>query len=408
MKVLTCVSFCFLVFSVLVCEVFAVPVQDGDSLSKILLQNNGCDEKQMLEVMVALKDLQDTEEGVEKLKSFGIRSGNIERIYPGDKIKIDAIQEWFDSGTLDVSLDTQPDLIVFIEDEKVIGTEEDPLYDNESEDSEVEAPDTDSVSEVEPLKDAPEQIIPEEIILEEDAPSSEDLVQQIQEIAQDSRSRELGLGFNASYMLGYSNHGVDTVVLEQFFHGHIVSQEISISHSAGFRFAITNLTSVAGGAFSDLGDRTNLSIGLQKGFGSFYSVLQHQWVHTNYRMNESFFYADRHRTSFQSGVSLGAIQPYAFILSDIPAYTPVDEMMVYGGGGILLTLPIDSLNTEITIGGSLTSSLFWYYRSPRRLCRLRAGFVTRIGNISVNPEISYLTDIFTGNEIWVTSFKIAF
>ncbi len=275
------------------------------------------------------------------------------------------------------------------------------------------------VSEEEPLEVIPEEVSPEvaseedplEVIPEEvplESVDESELVQQIQEIAQDSRSRELGLGFNASYMLGYSNHGVDTVVLEQFFHGHIVSQEISVSHSTGFRFAITNLTSVAGGAFSDLGDRTNLSIGLQRGFGSFYGVIQHQWVHTNHRMDEFFFYADRHRTSLQSGVSLGLLQPYAFILSDVPAYTPVDEMMVYGGGGILLTLPIDSLNTEITIGGSLTSSLFWYYRSPRRLYRLHAGFVTRIGNISVNPEISYLTDIFTGNNILVTSFEIAF
>ncbi len=83
-------------------------VQDGNWLSKIWLDKNGGDEGQMLKVVEALRDLQGTEEGVEKLKDFGIRSGDIEILYPGDEIKTDAIQEWFDADISKTSIDIQP------------------------------------------------------------------------------------------------------------------------------------------------------------------------------------------------------------------------------------------------------------------------------------------------------------
>ena len=82
-------------------------VQDGNWLSKIWLDKNDGDRGQMLKVVEALRDLQDTEEGVEKLKDFGIRSGDIEILYPGDEIKTDAIQEWFDADISKTSVDTQ-------------------------------------------------------------------------------------------------------------------------------------------------------------------------------------------------------------------------------------------------------------------------------------------------------------
>ena len=404
-------------------------VQRGESLSEIWLDTHG-DKAYMLKVIEALTDLQRSEDGGEKLKSFGIRSGDIDLLYPEDEVKISAIQDWF-AGYI------KPDLIIFIEDGEVVerfdpaegdlesgGVEEMPSEEIAPEEvpddaSEEEAPlegaseevISEGASEEEPLEETPVEDLPEEVILE-DAPENplpnDDLAQQIHEIAEDSRSRELDLGFNATYELGYSNHGIDTMVLEQFFQGHIVSQGISISHSSGFLFSLENLVSAEGGAFSDLGDRTNLSVGFRGGLGSFYGMLQHQWVHTNHLMEQNFFYADRHRTSLQIGFSLGPLEPYAFVLSDVPAYTPVDEMMVYGGGGLAMTLPIDPLNTEITVGASFTGSLFWYYRKRQALYRVHAGFATQIGGISLRPEVTYLADTFTGKSVINHSVKIIF
>ena len=260
------------------------------------------------------------------------------------------------------------------------------------------------------LDDSP----PEEIPLEDtpSGPTSEcpesDLIRQIQDIAEDSRSREIGSTFDASYSLGYSSHGFDTTLLEYFFQGSVYSQEVSVSHLSGLSFSVTNLISAAGGVFSDFGDRTNLSIGLQRGFGSFYGALHHTWVHTNYRMDEWFFYADRHRTSIRSGTSLGLFHPYVFAVSDVPAYTPIDEMLIYGGVGAVLTVPIDPLRTEISVGASCAGSLFWYHHASLMRYRIHAGFVTSIGGISVHPEIGYLADVFTGGTMITTSFKSTF
>lgn len=73
-------------------------VQDGNRLSTIWLDKSDGDAEQVEQVMRALRMLQSTEEGVATLKhAFGISSGDVEKIYPGDKIQTGAIQEWFDA-----------------------------------------------------------------------------------------------------------------------------------------------------------------------------------------------------------------------------------------------------------------------------------------------------------------------
>ena len=83
-------------------------VQDGNWLSKIWLDKNGGDKGRMIKVMQALKDLQSTDEGVEKLKEFGISSGDTDVLYPDDEINTEAIQEWFDGDGVDVPAEAQP------------------------------------------------------------------------------------------------------------------------------------------------------------------------------------------------------------------------------------------------------------------------------------------------------------
>ncbi|MCY4577346.1 MAG: hypothetical protein OXB96_02915 [Candidatus Kaiserbacteria bacterium] len=244
----------------------------------------------------------------------------------------------------------------------------------------------------------------------DDDPSSaeQQLSERIQQIADEVRADEVGSGLTFSSTIGYADQGVDAVLPEHFFRGHIVSQGISAFHPAGFRLAVENLTSVSGGAFSDLGDRTILSVEVWRTFGSFYASLQHRWVHTNCGMESDFFYADRHRTKLQSGFSLGPLQLYAHVSSDVPAYTPVHEMVVYGGGGVDLNIPLSPLNTELCFGASIAGTAFWYHQSPRALCRFRAGIITDFGGFSVNPEATLIVDPISEEHLPTFSFNIAF
>ena len=235
---------------------------------------------------------------------------------------------------------------------------------------------------------------PEEEVLPGDGGVEDGLSERIEEIAQDAMSEELGYGFDVSYTFGYIGQGVDDVLPEHFFRGHIVSQEVSISHSIGFRLAVKNLTSIDGGLFSDLGDRTVLGVDVRRHFGSLYGTIKHQWVHTNYQMDKFFFYADRHRTTLQAGGSFGGLHPFLFVTSDLPAYTPVHEAFVFGGMGVDLDIPIDRLNTKIDFGASVAGSLFWYYQKPRTLLRTHIGFVTDFGSVSFGPRFNYIYDPF--------------
>ena len=182
--------------------------------------------------------------------------------------------------------------------------------------AEEEGEDSDSSADSEEESD---DALPEEVPLEsasdEALPDGEsDLARQIQEIAEESRSDELSLGLKASGAFGYHSQGVDAMLLEYFSPMHIAYQEVSISHSSWFHLAVTNFTSIGddGSLDTDLGDRTNLTVRLRKKFGSLCWTLQHRWVHTNHKMDEFFYFADRHRTSIQSGFGLGPLHPYLF------------------------------------------------------------------------------------------------
>ena len=214
--------------------------------------------------------------------------------------------------------------------------------------------------------------------------------------------------------LGYTNHGVDETIPEQFFRGHIVSLRATVFHRTGFRFAVENFTSVAGGLFSDLGDRTVLKAQFLRRFGSLYGIVQHRWVHTNYEMDQDFFFADRHRTLVQFGYSHEPlyeprIRPYVFISSDLPAYTTINEMAVYGGGGLVVKTPRNQQNTELYFGFSAVRSLYTRNQSERALLRFRVGFVSPFGvdSLAINPEVFFLKG-FDLNHLWVASFKIIF
>ena len=215
------------------------------------------------------------------------------------------------------------------------------------------------------------------------------------------------------YTLEYTNHGVDAVIPEHFFQGDIVSQGVVISHRpSGFHFSVENFTSIAGGSFSDLGDRAVLSLGLRRGFGRFYGAVQHRWVHTNYRMREDFFYADWHRTSLQCGARFGPFSPYVFASSDIEAHMPADEMAIYGGVGSDVIFSISPLRTTINLGASVAGSLFWYNQSPRSLYRslyrLYAGLTVSVGRMSLGSRVDWFKDVFNSDDLLMYSFRLVF
>ena len=232
--------------------------------------------------------------------------------------------------------------------------------------------------------------------------------ERIRRISEESQRRERP-GYVFSCALGYADHGVDEILPEHFFRGHVTSQGVSFSHRVGFRVSLENFTSVDGGGFSDLVDRTVLDVKVWREFGSLYGAVQHRWVHTNYKMDEDFFFADRHRTAVRFGFLLGPLQPYAFISSDIPAYVPVNEMAVYGGGGVDLRCNIRQLNTELYLGASAAGSLFLHnQKDGAALYRVRTGFATSLGGLVINPEAAYLRGVFNSDNLLTTTFKIAF
>ena len=213
-----------------------------------------------------------------------------------------------------------------------------------------------------------------------------------------------------SVFAGYTNHGIDEVLPEHFFRGSIISLGLSFSHRSGFGFGVEQFAAPDGGGwFGSLEDRMVLNASLQKEFGSLYGSVRHRWVHIHHKARTDFFYGDRHRTSVRGGVSLGPLKLYALASSDLPAYVPVKELTVYGGGGVDLRGRVAPLDAEFYLDASAVGSLFLYNRQDgRALYRVRAGFTAGNHNIIFNPEIRFLKGVFNTDNLLVTSFKVIF
>ncbi len=322
----------------------------------------------------------------ETLSQTGVEQEVVEEGIQEDSQDVDSLNDMRD--TEEIQEDSQSTDIIPIDAEEI------------REDSQ----DTDSLSDVEDTEELSADPLPEFSLSSE---AEKRLSERIREISEEAQRRERS-SYALSYLAGYTDQGVDEVLPEHFFQGHIVSQGIAFSHRAGFRLAIENLTSIAGGGFSDMGDRTLLSAEVWKKSGFLYGSVQHRWVHANYRVSEDFFFGDRHRTAVRVGLMIGPLQPHAFVASDLPAYMSVNEMAVYGGGGVDIRFDIDQLNTGFYFGASIAESLYLYNQDGKALYRVRAGFATSIGGLVVNPEVLFLRGVYTSESLLTSSFRIAF
>lgn len=307
------------------------------------------------------------------------------------------IQE--DSQSVDSSNDTR-DTAEIQEDSQ----DTDPLNDTEDADEVQEgAQGVDSPGDIEDTEELSADPLPEfSLSLEAERRISA----KIRNISEEAQKRERP-SYTFSCLFGYTDQGIDDVLPEHFFRGHIISEGVAFSHRAGFRIAIENFTSLDGGKFVDLGDRTLLNVKVWKKSGPLYGAVQHRWVHTHHRATQDFFYADRHRTDVRVGLVIGPLQPYAFVASDLPAYTSIDDMAVYGGGGFDLRFDIDQLNTGLYFGASIAEALYLYNQDGRALYRVRAGFATSLGGLVVNPEALFLRGVYSPDSLLTISFKIA-
>ena len=249
-----------------------------------------------------------------------------------------------------------------------------------------------------------------------DDPLPEEVEQRISEkivkVSKESQRRERS-GESFLFSFGYVGHGIDEMLPEQFFRGSMISLGYSFLHHSGFRLGVKQFSAPDGGGwFDSLEDRMVLDASFQKEFGPLYGSVRHRWVHIHHRAREDFFYADRHRTSLQGGISLGPLNLYAFTSSDIPAHVPVTEMTVYGGGGFDLRGRFSSRNAEFYLGASAVSSLFLYnHQDERALYRVCAGFT--VGDhdyhkVIFNPEIRFFKGVYSTDNLWVASFKLIF
>ena len=236
--------------------------------------------------------------------------------------------------------------------------------------------------------------------------SQDRIIERIDQIDQDSRRRERFLGLDFLWSVGYANHGADEVIPEHFFHGRTVSPGLFVSHPSGFRLGVEGFVSVEEEDTTDL-YRTILTADMDWVLGSFYTSFQHRLVHMNREIGQSFFHNDWHRTKLQPGFRFGSLNLYALLASDVQASIPVRESSVYGGVGVGVGIPTNFLNVSanIHLSASFTRSLFWYYQYPLALSRFSAGFVTKIGGFSLNPEAALLLDP-DGKSLLLLSLKL--
>ena len=391
-------------------------VRKGDSLSKIWLAVNGCDAKRMRAAMMALEGL-----GEEQLRAFGIDSGDVDLIRPQDRINISAIQKWLEGGDAQADADTAGEEVP-AQQTPAPKTEESAADAATQEEGEEDSQDADSPIDKEEHEESSDDS-PSESPLSPEAETSDhtdteqESTDQTEQTDQDPRSDEPDLVDEIdleskmwSLTLGYADHGVDAILPEHFFRGHIFSQKVSVSHANGFFYGVENFISPADGFLSDKGDRTTLFAGLRKSSESFHFLLQHRWVHNWERYLEDFYHADRHRTSVQLGYTVGPLHLYALASSDMAAYRPVNEFAVYGGVGGDLRFTAEQLNTtEMYVGASIIESLYLYNQPGRALYRVRAGLSTSIDDLfTVNPEILFLRGVYTPDSLLTMNVRISF
>ena len=226
----------------------------------------------------------------------------------------------------------------------------------------------------------------------------------LEEAEKQERSRYI-----LSSLFSYTDQGIDQVLPEHFFRGHIVSQGFSFLHRSGFRFSAENLTSLDGGGFSDPGDRMVLDFKVWEKFSFLYAAMQNRLVYASHKADQGFSSASRIQTALRFGFLLGSLQPHVFVLWDGPPYLSVNEVAVYGGAGLDLRFNIDRLSTGLYFGASVAESLYSPHNQGRKaLYRLRAGFATSVGDFVVNPELLFLKGVYTSESLLTTSFRIAY
>ena len=232
----------------------------------------------------------------------------------------------------------------------------------------------------------------------------------ISQVAEEFRQIDIGPRFAIDGQIGYTTEGVDAVVPEYFHQGEIFSQKFSFysPSESNFRVSIENLISVKGGFLSDAGDQTIVSAEITRTSKWVSGTLQHRWVHANYtakdlfgqqaeltRSGESFFYADRHRTSLRVGPSFGPVKPYGILSTDISTI-PSNEFTLYGGAGFdVRYAPHPRVN--LYAGGSIMRAFLW----RRAAYRVHAGAVFSVGGLDLDIRFGVLQDLFYEGTIFM-------
>ena len=199
-----------------------------------------------------------------------------------------------------------------------------------------------------------------------------------------------------SQSLGYTGQGVDDVVPDHFYRGNIVIQEFGISHQAsGISVGLKNLTSPEGGGFSDLGDRTILTLSYRRALSKTVTgSIRHSYVHVN-QPDEEWFHSDRHISSVRLDIQAdNSVIPYVLVASNMPAYTPVDTSALYGGIGVVILVPLALSQSALRLDASGLTMI--HQRGQDRITALRARADlpgVPVGPIHISPGINFLQDI---------------
>ena len=220
-------------------------------------------------------------------------------------------------------------------------------------------------------------------------------------------------GWSVHQEASFQNQGVDEFFPYRYFDGFVTNQQIVVGYSGfnpGIHFGLSRTISPSGGSLSDLGDRTIIFLGARYEVSELFNVgLRHSYVHVNLA-DEWFFREDRHMTYLHGGVSLGALEPYVFISSDIPAHTPINEGYVFTGAGTSLAVPFDAVRSVLNLDASLTYSVVHYYEDPIFVFRFKVALETELGFIpvSVTPEFNVQKEVSSPNYFSWFGARISF
>ena len=165
-------------------------------------------------------------------------------------------------------------------------------------------------------------------------------------------------GWGLSRDVSYSSIGVENLIPEKVFDVPVTELEADVRYvdiNPHLHFGVRYQRPDTGSGYND---RLIGSIGTHLHAGQFGLHLKHSYVHTDTRR---WLNGDSHMTTLRADLNSDTLKPYAFLVSHLSA-KGMNDLMLYGGVGVELAVPVDLLvireiNFDLSVSDSFAHSL---------------------------------------------------